>query len=49
MRPWTKRSFVQGLITIDISEADDAERERHRRNMAEPYRAPGRIIGETWS
>lgn len=29
---------VQGLITIDISEADDAERERHRRNMAEPYR-----------
>ncbi len=29
---------VQGLITIDISEADDAERERHRRDMAEPYR-----------
>jgi hypothetical protein len=28
----------QGLITIDISEADDAERERHRRDMAEPYR-----------
>ncbi len=29
---------VQGLVTIDISEADDAERERHRRDMAEPYR-----------
>jgi hypothetical protein len=27
-----------GLITIDIGEADDAERERHRRDMAEPYR-----------
>ena len=27
-----------GLITIDISEADDAERERHRRDLAEPYR-----------
>jgi hypothetical protein len=27
-----------GLITIDIAEADDAERERHRRDMAEPYR-----------
>ena len=29
---------AKGLITIDISEADDAERERHRRDMAEPYR-----------
>ncbi len=29
---------AQGLITIDIAEADDAERERHRRDMAEPYR-----------
>jgi hypothetical protein len=29
---------AQGLITIDISEADDAARERHRRDMAEPYR-----------
>jgi hypothetical protein len=28
----------RGLITIDISEADDAERERHRQDMAEPYR-----------
>jgi hypothetical protein len=27
-----------GLITIDIAEADDAERERHRRDMAESYR-----------
>jgi len=27
-----------GLITINIAEADDAERERHRRDMAEPYR-----------
>lgn len=27
-----------GLITIDIAEADDAERERQRQNMAEPYR-----------
>jgi hypothetical protein len=28
----------QGLITINIAEADDAERERYRRDMAEPYR-----------
>lgn len=28
----------RGLITIDIAEADDAERERHRLDMAEPYR-----------
>ena len=27
-----------GLITIDIAEADDAERERHRQDMAEPFR-----------
>ncbi|MBK8177057.1 MAG: putative zinc-binding peptidase [Rhodospirillales bacterium] len=27
-----------GLITINIAEADDAEREKHRQNMAEPYR-----------
>jgi hypothetical protein len=27
-----------GLITIDIAEADDAERERHRQDMAEAYR-----------
>jgi len=29
---------ADGLITIDIAEADDAERERHRQDMAEPYR-----------
>lgn len=29
---------ARGLITIDIAEADDAVRERHRRDMAEPYR-----------
>lgn len=29
---------ARGLITIDIAEADDAERERHRQDMAEPYR-----------
>lgn len=28
----------RGVITIDIAEADDAERERHRQEMAEPYR-----------
>ncbi len=29
---------AQGLITINLGEADDAERERHRQDMAEPYR-----------
>jgi hypothetical protein len=29
---------ASGLITIDIAEADDAERERHRQDMAEPFR-----------
>ncbi|WP_204487420.1 zinc-binding metallopeptidase family protein [Archangium primigenium] len=29
---------ASGLITIDVTEADDAERERHRRDLAEPYR-----------
>ena len=28
----------RGLITINIAEADDAERERARKDMAEPYR-----------
>jgi hypothetical protein len=28
----------RGLITIDLAEADDAERERHRQDMAEPFR-----------
>ena len=36
--PQVITGHAQGLITIDISEADDAERERHRRDMAEPYR-----------
>lgn len=27
-----------GLITLDVAEADDAVRERNRRDMAEPYR-----------
>lgn len=27
-----------GVVTIDIAEADDAERERHRRDMVERYR-----------
>jgi hypothetical protein len=29
---------ANGLITINLSEADDAERERQRKNLAEPYR-----------
>lgn len=29
-----------GLIAINIAEADDAERERRRANMGEPYRSP---------
>jgi len=29
---------ANGLITINISEADDAERERQRQHLAEPYR-----------
>lgn len=29
---------AQGLITINIAEADDAQRERFRTHMAEPYR-----------
>jgi hypothetical protein len=29
---------ANGLITINLAEADDAERERQRRQMAEPYR-----------
>ncbi len=29
---------AQGLITIDIAEADHVERERHRRELAEPFR-----------
>jgi hypothetical protein len=29
---------ADGLITLNLVEADDAERERHRRDLAEPYR-----------
>lgn len=29
---------MQGLITINIAEADDASREKHRQDMDEPYR-----------
>jgi hypothetical protein len=36
--PQVVTGHAQGLITIDIAEADDVERERHRRDMAEPYR-----------
>jgi hypothetical protein len=36
--PQVVTGHTRGLITIDIAEADDAERERHRRDMAEPYR-----------
>ncbi len=39
---WQRQPVVTGhaagLITIDVAEADDAERERHRQEMAEPYR-----------
>jgi hypothetical protein len=38
MPPQLVTGHARGLITIDIAEADDAERERHRRDMAEPYR-----------
>jgi hypothetical protein len=34
----TMTGHAQGLITINIAEADDAWRERMRQNMAEPYR-----------
>lgn len=36
--PGVITGHAQGVITIDIAEADDAERERHRQDMAEPYR-----------
>ena len=29
---------ASGLITINLAEADDSERERQRRQMGEPYR-----------
>jgi hypothetical protein len=30
--------YANGVITINVAEADDAERERRRRQMGEPYR-----------
>jgi hypothetical protein len=36
--PQVMTGHDRGLITINIAEADDAERERHRHDMAEPYR-----------
>jgi hypothetical protein len=36
--PQVLTGHADGVITIDIAEADDAERERHRQDMAEPYR-----------
>jgi len=36
--PRVVTGHLGGLITIDIAEADPAERERHRRDMLEPYR-----------
>jgi hypothetical protein len=40
--PQIMTGHSEGLITINLAEADDAERERQRQNMAEPYRT---IIG----
>ncbi|MCP1337783.1 zinc-binding metallopeptidase family protein [Futiania mangrovi] len=36
--PQVMTGHREGVITIDIAEADDAERERHRQDMAEPFR-----------
>jgi hypothetical protein len=36
--PPVTTGHADGLITINIAEADDAERERRRQGMAEPYR-----------
>jgi hypothetical protein len=36
--PRVVTGHAHGVITIDIAEADDAERERQRRDMAESYR-----------
>ena len=36
--PQIMTGHAEGLITINIAEADDAERERRRQDMAEPYR-----------
>ena len=36
--PQIMTGHARGLITINLGEADDAERERRRQDMAEPYR-----------
>jgi hypothetical protein len=36
--PPVMTGHANGVITIDLAEADDAERERRRRQMREPYR-----------
>ena len=36
--PKVMTGHAEGLITINLAEADDAERERHRQDMAETYR-----------
>ena len=36
--PQVITGHARGLITINMAEADDAERERERKDMAEPYR-----------
>ena len=36
--PQIMTGHAEGLITINVAEADDAERERRRQDMAEPYR-----------
>ena len=33
-----------GIITINIAEADDAERERRRQQLHEPYRAGEQML-----
>jgi hypothetical protein len=45
--PPVMTGHARGLITIDVAEADDAERERHRQNMVEAYRTlPGHFRHE---
>ena len=36
--PRVLTGHASGLITLNVEEADDAERERHRQDMAEPFR-----------
>ena len=37
-QPRVMTGHASGLITINVAEADDAERERQRKSMGEPYR-----------